>query len=165
MRFNIHRLRLPAYVAGKICTVVILRSPTIESVCVKWGQLLVNLYINPKLIFMALSPSIYPISMALTWPNRTQACFWPAVKKGPIRLQHRPTRYFFDPIEQKIEKLAFSRKISRLGSGWLNPNPARDAKKLPNLSLALVVGSNPNQNFLDPRLTKSFTMGLRFKVT
>jgi len=30
------------------------------------GQLLVNLYINPKLIFMTLSPSIYLLSMLST---------------------------------------------------------------------------------------------------
>jgi len=62
-------LGLPSYAAEKICTIVILSLPTAESVQLRWGQLLVNLYINPKLIFMTLSPSIYPISMALTRPN------------------------------------------------------------------------------------------------
>jgi len=35
-----------------------------ESVRLRWDQVLVNLYINPKLIFMTLSPSIYLISAA-----------------------------------------------------------------------------------------------------
>jgi len=59
-RNYIQRLRLTA---GKICTVVILGLPTTESVRLRWGQLLVKLNLNPKLIFMTLSPSIFLISM------------------------------------------------------------------------------------------------------
>jgi len=65
-RHYIHRLQIPAYVAGKICTVVILGLPTAELVRLRWGRLLVNLYINLKSIFMTLSLPIYLISMALT---------------------------------------------------------------------------------------------------
>jgi len=63
----IHRLLLPANAAVKICTIVILGLPTPESVWLRWGKLLVNLYLNPKLIFMTLSPSIYPIDVKVVW--------------------------------------------------------------------------------------------------
>jgi len=46
-RHYLHRLRLPAYAAGKICTVVILGLPMAESVLLRLGQQLVNLYISP----------------------------------------------------------------------------------------------------------------------
>jgi len=47
---------------------------TAEFVRLSWGQLLVSLYVNPKSIFMTLSPSLYPIPMAITpkgdgWPT------------------------------------------------------------------------------------------------
>jgi len=58
-RHYIQRLSLPAYAVEKICTVMILSLPTAQSVWLRWGQLLVNLYINPKLIFMTLSHTIY----------------------------------------------------------------------------------------------------------
>jgi len=51
-----HRLRLPAQAAGKICTIVILGLATAESLQIRLGQLLVNLYKKPKLIFMTLLP-------------------------------------------------------------------------------------------------------------
>jgi len=54
-RHYVQRLRLPA---EKICTVVFLGLPTAEFLRLRSGQLLINLYINPKLIFMTLSPSI-----------------------------------------------------------------------------------------------------------
>jgi len=45
----IHRLlRLPAYAARKICTVVILGLSTAEYLQLRWGQLLVNHYVNLK---------------------------------------------------------------------------------------------------------------------
>jgi len=40
---DIHRLRLPTYTVEKICTVVILGLATVESLRLRWGQLLVNL--------------------------------------------------------------------------------------------------------------------------
>jgi len=49
-------MRLSAYAAVKICTVVILGWPTAESVLLRWGQLLVNLYTNPKLILWPFLP-------------------------------------------------------------------------------------------------------------
>jgi len=52
-----------------ICTVVFLGLPTAEYVRLSWGQLLVNLYINPKSIFMTLSPSLNPISMIITYES------------------------------------------------------------------------------------------------
>jgi len=36
---------------------------TAESLQLRLGQLLVNLYLKPKLIYMTLSLSLYPISM------------------------------------------------------------------------------------------------------
>jgi len=57
------RMCLPAHAARNICTEVILGLTTAESLQVRLDQLLVNLYINPKLIFMSLSPSIHPISL------------------------------------------------------------------------------------------------------
>jgi len=42
---------------------VIFGLATAESLQLRRGQLFVNPYINPKLIFMTLSPSIYAISM------------------------------------------------------------------------------------------------------
>jgi len=45
--------------AGKICTVLNLRLATAESVPLRHGQLFVNLYVNPKLIFMTLSRPLY----------------------------------------------------------------------------------------------------------
>jgi len=62
-RHHVHRLHLPAHAAGKICTVVNFGLPTAESGQLSWGQLLVNLYVSLKLIFMTLSPSMYLISM------------------------------------------------------------------------------------------------------
>jgi len=62
-RHHIHRLCLPGNAAVKICTIVNFGLPTAESGHLSWGQLLVNPYISPKLIFMTLSPSMYPISM------------------------------------------------------------------------------------------------------
>jgi len=58
-----YRLRLPGHAAGKIFTIVILGSATAESVRLGWGQLLIILYVTPKLVFMTLSPSIYLIHM------------------------------------------------------------------------------------------------------
>jgi len=49
-RHCVHRLSLPVYITVK---------PTTESVRLRWGQVLVNLYVNPKLVFMTLSPFIY----------------------------------------------------------------------------------------------------------
>jgi len=45
--------------------VVILGLPTADTLRLRWGQLLVNLYINPKLIFYDSFSFIYPISMGL----------------------------------------------------------------------------------------------------
>jgi len=56
-RHYVHRLRLTACAAGKICTAVILGLATAESLHLRWGQPLVNPYINLKSIFMTLSPS------------------------------------------------------------------------------------------------------------
>jgi len=58
-----HRLSIPARAAGKVCTVVNLGLATAESLQLRLGQPLLNLYISQKLIFMTLSPSMYPISM------------------------------------------------------------------------------------------------------
>jgi len=63
-RHYIHRLRFLAHVAGKIC--VILGLVTAKSLQLRLGQLLVNLYINLKSVFMPLTPSMYPISMVQT---------------------------------------------------------------------------------------------------
>jgi len=41
-------LRLSDYAAGKICTEVILGLVKAESLHLRWGQLLLNLYINLK---------------------------------------------------------------------------------------------------------------------
>jgi len=54
-RRYIRRLLHPAHVAEKICTVVILGIAIAEFLKLRWGQLLVNLYINPKLTFKTLS--------------------------------------------------------------------------------------------------------------
>jgi len=54
----IHGLCLPAYAAVKICTIMFLGLPIAESVRPRWGQLLVNLNVNPELIFMPLLLSI-----------------------------------------------------------------------------------------------------------
>jgi len=61
-RHYIHRMHLSAHAAGNICTVVNLGLATAESV---WQGSAVGkpIYINPKLIFKTLSPSMYPISM------------------------------------------------------------------------------------------------------
>jgi len=45
-----------AYTAGNICNVVILGLPTAEPMQQRWGQLLVNLYITPKLILRPFLP-------------------------------------------------------------------------------------------------------------
>jgi len=58
---------------------VILGLPTAESLQVRWGQLLVNLYINPKLIFVTLSPSIELNSVV-----QTHATFDPGLPKKII---------------------------------------------------------------------------------
>jgi len=58
-RHHIHRLRLPAHAAGKICNVLNFGLPTAESRQLSWGQLLVNLYISPKLILWPFLRSLY----------------------------------------------------------------------------------------------------------
>jgi len=55
--FHPGKCGLPAHAA-----VVHFGLPTAESGQLSWGQLLVNPYINPKLIFMSLSPSLYLIT-------------------------------------------------------------------------------------------------------
>jgi len=54
-----HRLRVSAHAAGKIFTVVILGLATAESLQFRFSQLLENLYINQKLVFMTLSIPLY----------------------------------------------------------------------------------------------------------
>jgi len=63
---TIERLCLHALAAGKNvhCSKFGFSNSWIRAACV--DQLLVNLYKNPKLIFMTLSPSMYPISMGWT---------------------------------------------------------------------------------------------------
>jgi len=62
-RHYIHRLHLPAHSAIKIWNIVIMDLATAESLLLKCGHMLVNLFLNPKLIFSTLSTSIYLISM------------------------------------------------------------------------------------------------------
>jgi len=76
----IHRLHLPAHTTVAICTIAILGLATAESLQRRWGQLLVNKYINPKLIFMTLSTSIYPISV--TFSTKGQHVFEADFKNG-----------------------------------------------------------------------------------
>jgi len=54
----LHRLRLPSQTAEKICTLVILGLATVESLQLRWDQLVVNLYallhflVRPALFFL-----------------------------------------------------------------------------------------------------------------
>jgi len=107
----IYRLQLLVFAARKICTVVILGLPTSEYMQLRWGQLFVNPYINPKLILTTLSPSIYTISMVPTLYNHS-ATANPKVQSVFFRtISYQKLRSPFSKMKGKRKLILLSLKL------------------------------------------------------